>query len=132
MTAHGSCALLIEVEARAGERRELVHALLAWTAFTRRLPESPEVRIAEDVEVQGAYLLMSTWPDWPLLESHIGGADFGVLLGAIDVLASRRQFRLWNEGSASVDAHSVIAGIRARAVSARGDDVATGWFGQQR
>lgn len=111
------------VQVESAQRRELLQALGAWGAAARQAPGAVEVRLCEDLEEVGAYCLVSEWQSSTALEEHLAGPDFGVLLGALQVLArhSRFDFAQWDgEGE---DAQALIRRARMRN---RGDGAAGG------
>jgi quinol monooxygenase YgiN len=63
-----------------------VQALLAWLAAVRLTAGFVSGHVAEDLEVPGAYLFSSAWRTREDMDAHMLGPDFGVLLGALDVL----------------------------------------------
>ena len=106
--------LLIRVEAEPSERRELLQAILAWGAAARREREVIDVRLAEDLEDSGSYCLLSEWRGLQALEEHLAGPDFGVLLGALQVLARRSQFDLARRDGEAGSAQALVRRARSR------------------
>ena len=43
--------------------------------------------VYEDVESPGAFYLISHWSSREALERHLGGPEFGIMLGALELLA---------------------------------------------
>lgn len=107
--------LWARVEAETPERRELLHALLAWAASARREPGAMRAHVCEDLDALGAYCLSSTWRSQEDLEACVAGPAFGVLLGALEVLGRRSHLELTSSKEGAEDALSLIRRIRGRA-----------------
>ena len=103
--------LQARIEARSAERLELAQALQAWAASVRSEAGSVDVRVCEDLEEPGVYCLTSRWRDSQRLEAHLAGPAFGILLGALEILARRTQLEL---AAGAEDATAVIRRLRGR------------------
>jgi quinol monooxygenase YgiN len=68
-------------------RRELLQALLDWAATVRHSPGALAANVFEDVETPGVFGLVGEWESTPALEAHLRADAFGVLLGALELLA---------------------------------------------
>ena len=75
------------IVANTTERRELVQALLDWAAATRRNPELATANVYEDVEFPAVFNVVTEWKTAVALDAHLRSDSFGVLLGALKVLA---------------------------------------------
>jgi quinol monooxygenase YgiN len=95
------------VESEVPKRRELMAALLDWAAAVRAAPGGMSASVHEDVEVAGAYCLLSSWPDVQALECHVNSAEFSILLGALNVLGRWSEIAVMQE--AALDGDSAIA-----------------------
>jgi quinol monooxygenase YgiN len=80
------------IVAKTTERRELVQALLDWAATTRRDPELATAYVYEDVEIPAVFGLVTEWKTAVALDAHLRSDSFGVLLGALKVLARPHNF----------------------------------------
>jgi quinol monooxygenase YgiN len=109
--------LWVRVEAGTPERRELIQAFETWLAVARRELGAIEARLCEDLEQPGVYCLTSRWRAGEDLEAHLAGADFGILLGALQVLARRTELELAGRDDGAEDAGSMIRRIRSRTTS---------------
>ena len=103
--------LWISVEALPVERRELIQALLSWTAEVRILPDALDARLSEDLERPGVFFASAAWRTRHALEQHLAGRGFSGLLGAIDLLGTGLQMRL---GAELGDADERLERIRGR------------------
>jgi quinol monooxygenase YgiN len=112
----------VRVESEPSERRELLQAILAWGASARRERGVVEVRLFEDLEQSGTYCLSSEWRGPQALDEHLAGSDFGVLLGALEVLARRSQFDLARRDGGTGDGQAVVRRARLRSRSDSGSD----------
>ncbi len=83
--------LTARIEAHTPERRELVQALLGWAAAARRESGFLGAHVYEDLEAPAAFCLVSQWDNRSAFEAHVCGPQFGVVLGALEVLAGRPQ-----------------------------------------
>ena len=79
--------LQVRIEAHPPQRRELVHALSRWADAVRSQPELDSCRLYEDLEEPGVYAVSAVWETEKALEAHLHSESFGVLQGALDVLA---------------------------------------------
>lgn len=102
------------VEAEMPERRELVQALLCWASVARRESGAMAAHLCEDLEEPGVYCLSSTWKSEQDLEAHVAGPDFGILLGALEVLGRRSQLEVTGSPEGAEDAVSLIRRVRGR------------------
>lgn len=102
------------VEAGTPERRELVQALLCWASVARREAGAAAAHLCEDLEEPGVYCLSSTWRSEQDLEAHVAGPDFGILLGALEVLGRRSQLEVTGSPEGAEDAVSLIRRVRGR------------------
>jgi quinol monooxygenase YgiN len=84
--------LTARIVASPSERRELAQALLAWLAAARRAADLHSADVYEDLEVPATFGLVSEWRTSTGLDAHLRSDAFGVLMGALKVLA--RQHRL--------------------------------------
>jgi quinol monooxygenase YgiN len=75
------------IEANGPERRELMQALLTWATVARHEVGGLRVHVYEDLESPGAFHLASQWSSPGVMERHLSGPDFGILLGALELLA---------------------------------------------
>ena len=73
--------------AHTTERRELVQALLDWVSAARREPDLAAAYLYEDLEIPAVFNLVSEWKTAAALEAHLHTDSFGVLQGALKVLA---------------------------------------------
>jgi quinol monooxygenase YgiN len=106
--------LWTSVESSTADRRELTQALLNWVAAVRRGAGLIRVQVSEDMESPGAYLLVSTWRTRKDLEAHLTGPEFGILLGALEVLGLQTQLNLTDLGPGSDDAVELVRQLRGR------------------
>lgn len=106
--------LWTSVESLTANRRELTQALLDWAATVRREAGLIRVQVSEDMESPGAYILVSSWRTREDLKSHLGGGEFGVLLGAFEVLGLRTQLSVTDAEPGSDDAAELIRHLRGR------------------
>jgi quinol monooxygenase YgiN len=74
--------------ARPSARRELAQALSSWAGAARLEPGVLASSVFEDVEVPGTFRFEAEWTDAAALDGHLRSPDFGVLLGAMELLAS--------------------------------------------
>jgi quinol monooxygenase YgiN len=106
--------LWVRVESSTAGRRELTQALLSWVVAVRRQAGLVEVQVSEDMESPGSYVLTSTWRTSKDLEAHLTGPEFGVLLGALEVLGLKSQLSLSDSGAGSGDAVELVRRLRGR------------------
>lgn len=86
--------LQIRLEAHPPHRRELVQALSQWAEAVRRQPQSSRCQLYEDLESPGVFGLVARWDDESSLEKHLKSEPFGVLQGALEVLARPAHFEV--------------------------------------
>ena len=79
--------LTARIETSVSERRELGQALLAWASAARREAGTLVAHVYEDIEAPAAFCLVAQWADQSAIETHIRGAEFGAVLGALELLA---------------------------------------------
>jgi quinol monooxygenase YgiN len=72
---------------RPRDRRELRQALHDWAATVRQATGALAANLYEDVEDPPAFLVEAAWKDAAALEGHLRSDAFGVLLGALELLA---------------------------------------------
>jgi quinol monooxygenase YgiN len=106
--------LLARTETGSSDRRELVQAMLNWASLARLASGAVEVRLCEDLEEPGIYCLSSKWESASALEAHLAGPDFGVLLGALEVLGRQTRFDVASRDADAEDGPSLIRRSRAR------------------
>jgi quinol monooxygenase YgiN len=104
-------ALTARVEADVPDRRELRQALLAWATAARREAGILEARVYEDMEAPAAFCLVAHWDSQRALEAHIRGAEFGAVLGALELLAHSPELSI----TALCDAMGTIRRLRSGA-----------------
>jgi quinol monooxygenase YgiN len=107
--------LWVRVESSTADRRELTQALLNWAVNVRRDAGLVGVQVSEDLESPGGYILTSTWRARNDLEAHLTGPEFGVLLGALEVLGLKSQLSLSDSRPGSDDAVELVRRLRGRA-----------------
>jgi quinol monooxygenase YgiN len=108
--------LTARIETSVSERRELGQALLAWASAARREPGTLVARVYEDIEAPAAFCLVAQWPDQPAIEAHIRGAEFGAVLGALELLARSPHVSITQLGDVSGgDAWRTIRRLRSGA-----------------
>jgi quinol monooxygenase YgiN len=106
--------LWASVEASIADRRELTQALLNWAAIVRHEDGLVGVQVSEDIESAGAYSLVSTWRTRQDLEAHLRGPEFGILLGALEVLSLQTRLSLADSEPGSEDAVGLVRHLRGR------------------
>jgi quinol monooxygenase YgiN len=79
--------LSARMAAHPSARRELLQALVDWTATVRDSPGAHHSNVYEDVESPGVFGLVGEWESPLALEAHLRSDAFGVLLGALELLA---------------------------------------------
>ena len=105
--------LLARVVARTSARRELLHALVDWAASARREAGVRAANAYEDVEAEAVFGLVAEWDGEAALESHIRSGSFGVLLGALELLAQSSRLTVRRAtGADGVDALPTIRRLR--------------------
>ena len=65
-----------------------MQALLTWATSAREQPGVLASRVYEDLETAAAFCLVAEWDSREAMERHIRGPGFGVVLGALEVLAA--------------------------------------------
>lgn len=83
--------LATRIVPRPSARRELVQALVSWAESVRQEPGVVTASIYEDLENPGALRAEAEWEDAPAMENHLRSGTFGVLLGALELLACAPQ-----------------------------------------
>jgi quinol monooxygenase YgiN len=83
----GAVLLSARVVAQTSARRELLQALLEWAVAARRETGLRTSNVYEDVEAPAAFGLTAQWENSGALDAHIRSDPFGVLLGALELLA---------------------------------------------
>ena len=79
--------LSARVVAQPAERRELAQALLVWAAAARQDSDLVAAHVYEDLEVPAAFGMVTEWRKAAALDAHLRSDAFGILLGALKVLA---------------------------------------------
>jgi quinol monooxygenase YgiN len=79
--------LSLQVVARVSARRELLQTLLECASASRKEPGIQESNLYEDVEAPAVFGLVARWDGDAALEAHFRSCHFGVLLGALELLA---------------------------------------------
>lgn len=121
-----SVVLWAEAEARVSARKELLQALLDWTASARREPDVLTARAYEDLERHATFAMVVEWRDDAALEAHLRSSVFGVLLGALEVLTQSFRFALTRAaGGEASDALPMIRRLRESGQQAPRDPKAT-------
>ncbi len=75
------------IEILPGSRRELVQVLLHWAERVREDPGALAAHVYEDLEAGKFVCLESRWRTRPALGAHVQSRNFGILLGAVELLA---------------------------------------------
>lgn len=75
------------IEAHSAERRELAQALLEWVTAARRDPGALGAHVYEDLEAPSAFCAISRWESRVAFDAHLRGTPFGIVLGALELLA---------------------------------------------
>lgn len=83
--------LSARIVAHPPERRELAQALLTWAAAVRQDENALTSHVYEDLEVPAVFGLVTEWKTEAALQAHLRADAFGVLLGALKVLAQPPQ-----------------------------------------
>ena len=99
------------------ERRELTQALMAWVEAARREHGVVGAYLSEDVEAPGTYCVSSTWRRREDLETHVAGPDFGVLIGALEVLGRRTALTVTSAEEDAEDPVALVRRVRGHAPS---------------
>ena len=110
--------LTARIVARPAERREFSQALLVWLRAARQDAALQFGDVYEDLEVPATFGLVTAWQTAAALDAHLRSDAFGVLQGALRVLARPQRMtivgptsgpltetmvaihRLWNEQQA--------------------------------
>lgn len=79
--------LSARVVALPAARRELLQALISWSETVRGEAATLSSHVYEDLEVPDTFRLEAQWTDATALEGHVRSDGFGVLLGALELLA---------------------------------------------
>jgi quinol monooxygenase YgiN len=79
--------LSARVVALPAARRELLQALVSWAGTVRREAGMLASNVYEDVEGSGTFRVEAEWANAAALDDHLRSDDFGVLLGALELLA---------------------------------------------
>jgi quinol monooxygenase YgiN len=82
-----SIVLSARVVAHPSARRELLQALVDWAATARHSAGALVSNVYEDAEAPAAFGLVGEWESTSALEAHLRSDAFGVLLGALELLA---------------------------------------------
>jgi quinol monooxygenase YgiN len=85
--AQGMIMLSARIVAYPAERRELAQALLVWAAAARQEADLVAAHVYEDLEVPAVFSLFTEWKSASALDQHLRSETFGVLMGALKVLA---------------------------------------------
>jgi quinol monooxygenase YgiN len=75
------------IVAHPSERRELVQALLVWAAAARQDDGLLGSHVYEDLEIPASFSVVTQWRTAEALDAHLRSDAFGVLQGALKVLA---------------------------------------------
>lgn len=79
--------LSARIVAYPAERRELSQALLAWAGATRHETDLVAAHVYEDLELPAVFSLVTEWSSAAALDAHLRSEAFGILLGALKILA---------------------------------------------
>jgi len=79
--------LSARVGAHPSARRELLQALLDWAATARHSTGALVSNVYEDAEASAVFGLVAEWESPSALEAHLRSDAFGVVLGALELLA---------------------------------------------
>jgi len=82
-----SMVLSARVLAHPSARRELLQALVDWAATARHSTGALVSNVYEDAEASAVFGLVAEWESPSALEAHLRSDAFGVLLGAMELLA---------------------------------------------
>jgi quinol monooxygenase YgiN len=80
-------SLAVRAVAHPSARRELLQALLDWAAAARHSTGALVSNVYEDAEAPAVFGLVGEWESAAALEAHLRSDAFGVLLGALELLA---------------------------------------------
>lgn len=86
--------LTTRIEAHPPQRRELVFALQRWAESVRTEDDATGCHLYEDLETPGIFALIAEWRAAESLAAHLRSEPFGVLQGALDVLAHAVRFEV--------------------------------------
>ena len=100
--------LRTRVEAHPPQRRELVLALLRWAESVRADDGATACHLYEDLELPGTFALTVEWRAEEALQAHLHSEPFGVLQGAMEVLAKPARFEI-----VGPEGRSIPASVRA-------------------
>ena len=102
------------IVAHPPERRELAQALLTWAVAVRQDENALSSHVYEDLEVPAVFGLVTEWKTEAALDFHLGSEAFGVLLGALKVLARPPRLTISRaQGESSPDTIEQIRRLRA-------------------
>lgn len=73
--------------AHPAERRELAQALIVWAAAARQDADLLAANVYEDLEVPAVFHVVTEWRTATGLDAHLRSDAFGVLTGALKILA---------------------------------------------
>ena len=79
-----------------------MQALSRWAEVIRSQPELEACRLYEDLEAPGVFGLVAEWKSDSALEAHLLSESFGILQGALEVLARPAQFQVLRSTSSSL------------------------------
>jgi quinol monooxygenase YgiN len=102
--------LTARIDAHVSERRELVQALLEWVTTARRDAGALRAHVYEDLEAASQFCAVSEWAGAEEMESHVRGAAFGILMGALEVLGPPAVFSIARQDNGN--AVETVRGIR--------------------
>lgn len=114
VAVNGKRVLRVRARAAMSERRELTQALLTWVDRARQEPGTAGAHLSEDLEEPGTYCLCAAWSAQADFEAHVAGPDFGVLLGALEVLGHGVRFDLTGTEGCAEDPGELIRRLRRR------------------
>lgn len=109
---NGVSAVLLSARmvARTSARRELLQALLEWAAAARRQTDLRAANVYEDAEAPATFGLSVECEGETALEAHVRSDSFGVLLGALQLLA--QSARLTVTGASGDEGTDALPRIR--------------------
>jgi quinol monooxygenase YgiN len=111
-------AITARIESGVPERRELGQALQAWATSARREAGVHAAHVYEDMEAPAAFCVVAQWEDQHAIEAHLRGAEFGALLGALELLAGPPQW--WISTAGDVNGSDALRTIRRLRSGERG------------
>ena len=112
--------LTARIEAHVPERRELVQALLEWATVARREAGALGSHVYEDLEVPAVFCVVSQWGSRKALEAHVCSPKFGVVLGALELLARPALVAITEAGADDAEGGDALQTLRRLRSSARG------------